>query len=54
MVKGMEMDTIEPGAVARALDAHAVASCRRDGFVVLRGMLSPRLVAAALGDISGL
>jgi phytanoyl-CoA hydroxylase len=37
-----------------ALEAHEVASYRRDGYVVVQGLVSPRLVAAAIDAISGL
>ena len=36
-----------------ALEAHEVASYRRDGYVVVQGLVSPRLVAAAIDAISG-
>ena len=39
---------------AGPLSAAEVAAYRRDGFVVLRGAIGPRLVAACVDDISGL
>ncbi len=46
------MDIVE--LAPTATDAALVASYRREGYAVLRGLIAPRLVAAAIDAISGL
>lgn len=48
------MDTIATHAAAPTLGADQVAAYRRDGYVVVAGLVAPRLVAAAIEAISGL
>jgi phytanoyl-CoA hydroxylase len=48
------MDGSEPMRGRGLLDASDIAAYRRDGHVLVRGLIAPRLVAAALDAISGL
>lgn len=47
------MDTLERIG-APTLDAELIAFYRREGYAVVRGLIAPRLVAAAIDAISGL
>jgi phytanoyl-CoA hydroxylase len=51
---GWSMDGSEAVRGRGLLDAGEIVGYRRDGYVVVRGLIAPRLVAAALDAISGL
>ncbi len=48
------MDTIERDTTSRLLSAQEIAAYRRDGYVVVRKLIGPKLVAACSDAISGL
>lgn len=48
------MDTIERETTARLLSTEAIASYRRDGYVVVRRLIGPTHVTACIDAISGL
>jgi phytanoyl-CoA hydroxylase len=48
------MDGTDVARGAGMLGADGIAAYRREGYVLLRGLIAPRLVAAALDAISGL
>ncbi len=48
------MDGIDMNETGTQLGSDAIAAYRRNGYLVLRGLIAPRLVAAALDAISGL
>jgi len=50
----MAMDMTGSGEACGAADDAQIAGYRRDGFMVVRGLIAPRLVAAAIDAISGL
>ena len=48
------MDTSESGMNSGLLSTHEIAAYRRDGYVVVRKLIGPKLVAASVEAIAGL